>query len=159
VNLFVGDARISLKNQMNVKYDVIIVDAFGGDSVPTHLINNDVTHLYKEKLNEGGVIVFHIPNRYFDLKPILAHIAQSVGGYAAFKATGDEGLTMRTVWGMITFDQQKYMRLLTDYNWQPLTSSNYSSIRPWSDDYSTILPIIEWKQLQASFRLLNQSHK
>ncbi len=155
INMFLGDARISLEKQKDVLYDVLIVDAFGGDSIPTHLVNSDVTHLYKKHLKEGGIIFFHIPNRYFDLKPILAHIAHNVGAYAAFKATSDEGFTMRTIWGIITWDQQKYIRMITEKNWQPLDSRSFNSVKPWSDNYSNVLPIIEWAQIINSLKHFN----
>jgi spermidine synthase len=151
VKIITGDARISLEKQKDVLYDIIIVDAFGGDSIPTHLINRDVTALYKKHLNEGGAVMFHIPNRYFDLKPILAHIADDLGGYAAFKSSIDEGVTMRTVWGIVTWDQQKYLRLVTEQGWQMLDVYNYRLVRSWSDDYSTVLPIIRWDQWRDSF--------
>jgi spermidine synthase len=158
VNIFVGDARISLEKQKDVLYDIMIIDAFGGDSIPTHLVNKDVTALYKKHLNPQGAVLFHIPNRYFDLKPILAHIADDLGGYAAFKATPDEGLTMRTVWGIITWDQQKYLELVTHHGWEILDVYSYRSIRSWSDDYSTILPIIRFDQLKNSFRYIGKTH-
>lgn len=152
VNIILGDARISLEKQKDVIYDTIIVDAFGGDSIPTHLINRDVTKLYKEHLSPGGVILFHIPSRYFDLKPILAHIADDLGGFAAYKSTPDEGFTMRTVWGIVTWDQQKYLKLVADEGWQVLDAYSYPSIRSWSDNYSTVLPIIRWSQVENAIR-------
>ena len=158
VNIITGDARISLLKNKDTRYDIIMVDAFGGDSIPTHLINRDVTALYKERLNEGGAVVFHIPNRYFDVKPILAHIARDLGGYAAYRATSDEGFTMRTVWGMITWDYMRYMQLISEQGWHPLDADNYQTIRPWSDEYSTILPIIDWHQLSDSLKHLGQTH-
>ncbi len=159
VNIITGDARISLEKQKNILYDIIIIDAFGGDSIPTHLINSNVTSLYKEHLNSGGAVLFHIPNRYFDLKPILAHIAKNLGGYAAFKSTPDEGFTMRTVWGIVMWDQEKYYQLTTKEGWQMLDANSYPSIRPWNDEYSTILPIIQWDQLINSIRYLGKPHR
>ena len=127
VNIFTGDARISLEKQKSAFYDIFIIDAFGGDSIPTHLVNSDVTALYKEHLNSEGAIVFHIPNRYFDLKPILAHIAQDLSGYAAFKSTPDDGLTMRTVWGIITWDEDKILQLESQ-GWQKLDANIHKVI-------------------------------
>jgi spermidine synthase len=159
INIFTGDGRISLEKNKEAMYDIIVIDAFGGDSIPSHLINRDVTALYKKHLREGGAIVFHIPNRYFDMKPILAHIANDLEGYAAFKATSDEGYTMRTVWGIITWDSSKHQQLINEHNWKPLTSTSYSSIRPWSDDYSNILPIVDWNQMTDSIKNLGRTHK
>ncbi len=155
INIFLGDARISLEKQKDVLYDVLVIDAFGGDSIPTHLINRDVAAIYKEHLSKEGVILFHIPNRYFDLKPILAHIAQDMGAQVAYKQTSDEGLTMRTVWAVMTWDKQKYQKLLNQYNWKTIDVGLYPTIRPWSDNYSTILPIIRWDELKFLFQYLN----
>jgi len=155
VNILLGDARISIEKQKDVFYDIILVDAFGGDSIPTHLVNNDVVRLYKKHLNQGGAILFHIPNRYFDLKPILANIAYDLGAWAAFKSSVDDGVSMRTVWGIITWDQQEYLKLITQQNWEVIDVYGFHSIRSWSDDYSTILPIINWSQIRNSFRSLS----
>lgn len=151
IETFIGDGRIMLKQQGR-KYDIIVVDAFGGDSIPTHLLNNDMITSYHQRLNEGGAIAFHIPNRYFNVKPILAHMAASMGAYAAYKRTPDEGFTMRTVWGMITWDQARYLKLINEHGWQPLKASDYPWVRAWDDDYSSVLPIIKWGQLTDSFK-------
>ena len=132
-------------------FKIIHKDQAGFSQVLIVLVNKDVTALYKQHLKEGGAILFHIPSRFFNLKPILAHISKDLGGYAAFKSTPDEGLTMRTVWGIITWNQQKYLQLVSQGGWQMLEASNYPSIRGWDDDYSTVLPIIQWQQVQGPF--------
>jgi spermidine synthase len=157
VNMIAGDARISLEKQKDVLYDILVVDAFGGDSIPMHLVNRDVAALYKKHLNSEGAILFHIPNRYFNLKPILAHMAKDLGAYAAFKSTPDEGFTMRTVWGIMTWDQEKYLKLVSEHGWQILDANDYPSIRSWSDDYGTILPIIQWEQIIDTFKHLGKT--
>lgn len=159
VNIILGDARISLEKQKGVLYDILVVDAFGGDSIPTHLINKDVATIYKQYLNEGGAVLFHIPNRYFDLKPILAHIAKDLGGFAAYKTAANDKLTLQTVWGIITWDQQKYLSLVSTHGWQALDAKDYPNIRSWDDNYSTILPIIRWEQLKDSFQFFNHMNR
>ena len=159
VNIFLGDARISLEKQKDVIYDVLIIDAFGGDSIPTHLVNRDVAAIYKKHLSKEGLIFFHIPNRYFDLKPILAHMAEDLGAQVAYKETSDAGLTMRTVWAVMTWDQDKYQKLLMQYDWKAIDVGLYPAIRPWSDDYSTILPIIRWDELQFLFQYLKLTQR
>jgi spermidine synthase len=71
-----GDARISLGQQPNGIHDVIVVDAFTSDAIPVHLLTREALALYTSKLAPGGVIAFHISNRYVNLRPILSRLAR-----------------------------------------------------------------------------------
>ncbi|MBI4308908.1 MAG: fused MFS/spermidine synthase [Candidatus Omnitrophica bacterium] len=148
----VGDARISLAQAGNVVYDILLIDAFGGDSVPFHLINKDVVKLYRQRLTAGGGILFHIPNRYFDLGPVLANIARDLGAYAAVKEAKQDGITLRTFWAVLTWDQEKFVRLITREGWRPLAPEQFKFMRTWSDDFSTVLPIIRLDELWGSLK-------
>ena len=49
-----------------------MLDAFGSDSVPVHLITREAIQLYLSKLRPGGVLLFNISNKYVDLGSVLA---------------------------------------------------------------------------------------
>jgi hypothetical protein len=71
-----GDARISLEKQPNGVHDVIVVDAFTSDAIPVHLLTREAIGLYTRKLASGGVLAFHISNRYMNLRPVLSRLAR-----------------------------------------------------------------------------------
>ena len=75
VHVILGDARLSLEKAPDAAYDLLVIDAFSGDSIPTHLVNKDVLLEYRQKLSPRGAVVFHITNRYLNLEPVLAKIA------------------------------------------------------------------------------------
>ncbi len=67
-----GDARVSLQSELKEKskgYDLMMLDAFSGDSIPYHLITKESFALYAQHLDPSGILAFHISNRYFDLEP------------------------------------------------------------------------------------------
>jgi len=152
VNIILGDARLSLKKAPDGEYDLLVIDAFSGDSIPIHLVNKDVLVEYRRKLAPRGGIVFHITNRYLNLEPVLAKMAADSGAYVALKDVGDEGLNMRSIWCILTWDDDRFIKLITEENWQPLEIDPKDQGRIWSDDYSTILPIINMGELAISLK-------
>ena len=72
-----GDARLSLAAEAPQNFDVLVVDAFSGDSIPTHLLTREALMLYRRHLVAGGILAFHISNQYLDLAPVLARLAES----------------------------------------------------------------------------------
>jgi len=153
VNVLLGDARLQLKNAPDGAYDLIAIDAFSGDAIPTHLVNRDVLKEYRRKLSPQGGLVFHITNRYLNLEPVLARIAADSGAYIAIKDVGDQGLNMRSIWCILTWDDDRFLKLITRENWEPLDISPADQGRIWTDDFSTILPIINMGELAESLRV------
>ncbi len=142
----VGDARLSLAAGEGIIYDILIIDAFGGDSIPVHLINKDVMGLYRKHLNPSGGLLFHISNRYFSLEPVLANIAAATGAYAALKEAKQDKLTLQTFWVVLTWDRERFDQLVNN-GWVILKPENFKPMRTWTDDYSTVLPILKFKDM------------
>lgn len=69
------DGRLGLRARPQAFYDVIVVDAFSSDAIPTHLITREAVAMYLSRLKPRGVLAFHVSNRFFDLGPVLAKIA------------------------------------------------------------------------------------
>ena len=66
VKIVVGDARLQLEHAPDHSYDIIMVDAFSSDAIPTHLLTREALSLYDKKLAPQGTLVFHISNRYYN---------------------------------------------------------------------------------------------
>ena len=79
-----GDARLSLEHEPKQKFDILVLDAFSGDAIPTHLLTHEAAQLYKRNLNEDGILAIHISNLHFDLRPIVMGLAEKCG----WQATG-----------------------------------------------------------------------
>ena len=56
VRVVLGDARLSLRNAPAHSYGMMVLDAFSGDSIPTHLLTREALALYLSKLAPNGVL-------------------------------------------------------------------------------------------------------
>ena len=79
VEVALGDARLSLEREPPQRFDVLAIDAFSGDAIPTHLLSAEAMDLYLRHVRPDGAILFHVTNRYLELAPVVATIAVSRG--------------------------------------------------------------------------------
>lgn len=90
-----GDARALLQARPE-RFDLLLVDAFAGDAIPTHLLTREAVRLAMQRVAPQGVLLFHVSNRFFDLRPLLAAAARDLGYDLAWRerlrdlATGED---------------------------------------------------------------------
>lgn len=77
--ILLGDGRLSLAEQPRGSLDLLILDAFSSDSVPTQLLTREAMLTYLRTLRPGAVMAFQLTNRHFDLAPAVASTARSIG--------------------------------------------------------------------------------
>ena len=81
VEIIPGDARLSMEREVREghaqQFDVLAIDAFNGDAIPTHLLTAEAMQIYLRELKPDGVIAVHITNTYVDLRPVLAELCRS----------------------------------------------------------------------------------
>jgi hypothetical protein len=80
VEVILGDARMSLEAELasGARFDVLVIDAFSGDAIPSHLITAEAWDLYWRLLNEDGILAVHLSNDYLDLIPVVQHHNQRI---------------------------------------------------------------------------------
>ena len=143
-HVVLGDARISLKNAPDHHYGMFVVDVFGGDSIPVHLLTREAVQLYLAKLNAHGILVMHISNRYLRLEKVIGNLANDAGLVALIqddKATLGEGRVPST-WVAMARSKDDLGALTADPRWAVLESDRGS--RVWTDDYSSLLTVFTW---------------
>jgi hypothetical protein len=138
-----GDARLVLAQQQDIRFDVLIIDAYSSDAVPVHLTTTEAMQLYLDRLTPGGLLVYHITNRHFDIRLPLARSAASLGLVAlrqVYSGTAGQGLDdARSEVVLIARDKAALGELGADTRWSPLLSDGG---RPWTDDYANVLSIL-----------------
>lgn len=75
VDIVSGDARLSLEREPPQRFDVLVLDAFSGDTVPVHLLTAEAFDVYLRHLSPRGVIAVHTSSLYVDLAPVVHNIA------------------------------------------------------------------------------------
>ena len=144
ISIVEGDARTSLARESPRKFDVLVVDAFSGDAIPLHLLTTQALELYRKHLAPGGVLAFHISNQHVDLEPEVALLAKAVG-MRAMRVSSPENIDrgeFSATW-MLVSDSEDFFSTPAIFNAarQPVENPK---VRVWTDDYSSLLPILHW---------------
>jgi SAM-dependent methyltransferase len=79
VEVLEGEGRRWLSSDAPGGYTMIVIDAFNGDAVPTHLLTAEALRAAASQLRPGGIIAIHISSRIFDLAPAIGATAASLG--------------------------------------------------------------------------------
>ncbi len=144
--MVVGDARLSLQAEPDQRFDLLVIDAFSSDSVPTHLLTQEAIQLYFSKIKADGLLAFHITNRHLELKKVLANHARQLD-YAAliqeFKPKQNVPLVVATDWFILAKNEQALAPLYKNGLGRFQKPGLYFGIKPWTDDFTNIVSI--WK--------------
>ncbi|MEZ0326631.1 MAG: spermidine synthase [Fimbriimonas sp.] len=148
----IGDARLRLGDEPDAKFDVLVMDAFSSDSVPAHLMTVEAFQLYRKKLKPDGLLAVHITNRYLDLQPLVAAISAKLGlkmlvrqETGASVDTIERGRELAT-WCVVGLPSYDWSRFSESAGWVP--GKQRTGIVAWTDQYSTLLPLINWDKAE-----------
>lgn len=79
IDLILRDGRKALE-ESKADYDLIVVDAFTGDGIPSHLLTREAMTVYFKRLEKrGGLLVVQASNRYSRLFPVVEATARTLG--------------------------------------------------------------------------------
>ena len=143
IRIIPGDARLSLEGESEPQnFDVLVVDAFSGDSIPVHLLTEECLRLYLRHLRQpGGILAMHITNTYLDLRPVLLSAAERFHLAAVWvHCNSDNLLTKESDWILLSREPlslDSRAATVADLRHIPLPH-----VRPWTDDYSNLLQIL-----------------
>jgi SAM-dependent methyltransferase len=150
----IGDARLTLAREPAGVFDVLLIDAFSSDSVPTHLLTTEAVRGYLTRLKPDGVLILHLSNRNLDLKGPAQALAHAIGASSLLQEYRPV-LAMKGAWEsssdvlILAKSPQALSPFVDDPRWAP---GNPHLARPWTDDY-TNLPGALWRRM--SQRWLN----
>ncbi len=135
--MVVGDARLTLQRERAGRYDMLVLDAFSSDTIPVHLLTREAFAIYLAKLAPGGVIAFHISNRYLNLAPVVARLAADAGLSLRLQShTGRAPGISSSLWAVMARSDADLGPIADDPRWQ--RHEVHDGTRLWTDDYSNI---------------------
>ena len=139
----VGDGRLVLESEPNQQFDLLVMDAFSGDSVPVHLLTLEAFRSYFRHLKPGGIVAVNITNAYLDLEPVVERAASAYGKIALvydFDPEEDDYLCYACSWALIldraTLDEHPSLRQ------EARIIRPRKGFRAWTDDYSNLFGIL-----------------
>lgn len=139
-----GDARLVLERELREgapgRFDVLVVDAFSGDSVPSHLLTREAFEVYWQHLEPDGVLVVQVTNRHIDLTPVVRGLAAERGLTASLVVDRTvEPDSYGSAWVLVTGDEAFLGAVEGSVTpWQ----AHARTPRIWTDDRSDVFGLL-----------------
>lgn len=142
--IILGDARLSLEQEKDRRYDLLVIDAFSGDSIPAHLLTTQALELYFSRLNADGILALHISNAHLDLEPVVEKLARTLNKQAILinNAEDEEEEIYSSDWVLMTskpLGSTEITKAATALKSDP-------KMRVWTDDYNNLFQILRKKR-------------
>jgi hypothetical protein len=144
VEIVMGDGRLSLEQEPNQEFNLLVVDAFSGDSIPAHLLTLQACELYFRHLRPDGILALHITNAHLDLAPVVSKLSEELGKKAVLISDEEDD------------DDEKNEIYGSDWiliSSHPLQSEEIKKVssklpsrpefRIWTDDYNNLFQILK----------------
>jgi len=143
----IGDGRMLLAEELKSgnaeKYDLIVMDAFSDDSIPTHLVTLEAVRMYAEHLRSSrSIIAIHASNRYIYLPNVILRIAKELRMDATIILDDGAASTLGSpsMWVLLTKDHSVFDSLV------------FASTSPWiardvplwTDDYTSLFSVVDF---------------
>ncbi|HEX4000656.1 MAG TPA: fused MFS/spermidine synthase [Pirellulales bacterium] len=145
LEIVMGDARLSLERELTSEpsrgFQVLVVDAFSGDAIPTHLITGEAGEIYRRQLDPDGVLAIHISNRYLDLDPVVRGLADHLQfKVVRIDSQGDDDLGTSTADWMLLTRNAELLKTLGNFAAKPPARARSLL---WTDEYSDLFDILK----------------
>ncbi|MDI1312220.1 fused MFS/spermidine synthase [Prosthecobacter sp.] len=144
VEIVVSDARLALEREKSQQFDVLLLDAFSGDSVPVHLLTQEAFAIYDRHMKADGIIAVHITNSYLVLAPVIEKIAEASGFKMTRIATEAEGDHDSTDYILVTRNEDFLKATPPDLLGNETELKH--AVRLWTDRYHNLLRILDIPQ-------------
>ncbi len=139
-----GDGRLMLEAEPAQGFDLLAVDAFSGDSIPTHLLTLEAMQIYLRHLRPDGILAIHITNRYLDLQPVVAAAARQYGKTAllyALEPDEDDDFCYSSDWVLVMSPEREKALPLVMNDGEPLAPR--PGFRPWTDAFTNLFSVLK----------------
>lgn len=140
--MIIGDARVNLAAQAADSADIVVLDAFSSDAIPTHLMTKQAFAAYDRVTGNSGLVIAHISNRHLNLEPVLAAMKDR----HAIVLTDDrpkagDPMIRASTWVALSRDRGIIETIRqTDKRWRALKERK--GYQGWTDDHASILPVL-----------------
>jgi len=105
-------------------------------------MTTQASSLYRRHLRPGGIVAFHVSNRYLDLAPVVRQLAEHGGLRAELVSSPDDAAhdLAGSDWVLVTDNQESPS--LPELVRARDTITIPRGLRGWTDDYNSLLPIL-----------------
>jgi protein-L-isoaspartate O-methyltransferase len=148
IQVVLGDGRLRLK-ESSEKFDLILLDAFGSDAIPVHILTREALQVYLNHLEPNGVLAFHISSLNLFLYPVVANLAADADLVCLiqqqFLKEDDPALKagkQSSEWVLMARRLEDLGKVAQDKRWKRLPGQPGFAL--WTDDFSNLFSVINW---------------
>jgi hypothetical protein len=147
VEVALGDGRLVLESELesghSQQFDLLVMDAFSGDSVPVHLITREAFRTYFRHLKPNGILAVNTTNTYLDLQPVMERAAAAFGKIALvyhYEPYDNDFLCFSCSWTLIM--DRATADAHPDLEHAGTELRQERPFRTWTDDFSNMFGIL-----------------
>jgi spermidine synthase len=151
MNIVLGDGRLRLAEAPAQSFDLLVLDAYASDVVPTHLLTREAFALYTQRLAPGGLMLLNVSNRYLDLGRVVGAVVDSLHLMAWERLDTLDTAEQRLLaardgkavskWIIIGNSSRDWEALGFGAEWRRVEAEGASV---WTDDYVNIVGALRW---------------
>ena len=149
IDTVLGDARLTLEDQPAGSYDLLIIDAFSSDAVPTHLLTVEAIDGYLRLLKPEGVVLLHLSNRNLEIVLPTIAAAKALGRPALHGLyVEDNSMPQMAIASTEAVVISPTEAGLADFRGKPnWREAPETDVRPWTDDYVNLFGAL-WRSFR-----------
>jgi hypothetical protein len=147
VEVAMGDGRLVLESESTEPsqlFDILVMDAFSGDSVPVHLITREAFAIYFKHLKPTGILAVNISNTYLALDPVMERSANAFDKVALvyhWSPNDNDTMCFSCSWTLIM--DRSTLALHPELQTQAKLLHQDRPFPIWTDDFSNMFSILK----------------
>lgn len=144
IEVMLGDGRLLLEREPDQQYDLLVVDAFSGDSIPVHLLTVQAAKLYFRHLKPDGILALHITNSHLDLAPVAERISSELGKEAVL--ISDDGDDEEEIYGSdwVLLASKSNLLNRPPFKKAAIKIEPRLDLSSWTDDYNNLFQVLKY---------------
>jgi hypothetical protein len=140
-----GDGRLQLDAQPPQQFDLLVMDAFSGDSVPVHLLTREAFRLYFRHLKPDGILAVNITNAFLNLEPVIERAATDFGklsfSYHWEPPPDTDEVCFSCVWALVMSPEA--LAKHPELSRRAKRLEPHPNFREWTDDFSNMYSVLK----------------
>ena len=141
VSVVLGDGRMALEREEPQGFQVLVLDAFSSDAIPTHLLTREAFSVYERHLAPDGLLVVQVTNRWVDLKPVVRGTAAACELLARHVPSYERDTRWSSDWMLVARDPALLKDELIDAASLPPLAPATSVV--WTDAWSDLFSVLK----------------
>ncbi|MBL8954721.1 MAG: ferrichrome ABC transporter permease [Myxococcaceae bacterium] len=143
-----GDARRSMEDELAAgqpgQLDILVLDAFSGHAMPTHLLTSEAFGVYAKMLRDERSLIALLSPAQATVETVLHRVANETGFSVAgiVNADGVKLPEYPSVWILFSRTQETFKR--PELQRAQVFVDDGHLPRLWTDDYVNLLAVLKW---------------